>query len=141
MDAMIVRRAFPYVVGTSVVAAIVAGLFLIGSPSAERLRRLDEIRVRDLTQLSHGIDLYWQREEKLPPSIDALATAPGVPFRSTMDPSTSEPYAYRALDATRYELCAVFEAEDADGDYSDRFWAHGVGRTCFELNAEKQRPR
>jgi hypothetical protein len=23
----------------------------------------------------------------------------------------------------------------------DRFWVHGTGRWCFELDAEKQRPR
>jgi hypothetical protein len=136
-----VRRVFPYAVASAVVGAIVAGLVLIGPPTVERMRRLDDIRVRDLTQLSHAVDLYWQREEKLPPSLDALAGAPSVPFRSTTDPSTSEPYAYRALDATHYELCATFEAEDVDGDYNDRFWVHGAGRRCFELNAEKQRPR
>ena len=67
-----IRRAFPYVVGTAVVAAIAAGLVLIGSPSAERMRRLDEIRVSDLMQLSRAVDFYWKREGALPPSLDTL---------------------------------------------------------------------
>ena len=138
---MIVRRAFPFVVGTSMVVAIVTGLILIGSPSAERMRRLDEIRVRDLTQLSHAIDLYWQREGKLPPSLDSLATVPDASFRSTMDPLTSAPYSYRAIDSSRYELCAAFAADNPSPEFSDRFWAHGVGRTCFELDARKRQTR
>jgi hypothetical protein len=142
MDGTMIRRAFPYAVGTAVVAAIVGGLVLVGSPSAERRRRLDEVRVNDLTQLKYAVDLYWNREGTLPPSVDALATMPDARFRSTMDPSTSEPYAYRAIDATRYELCATFETEDAAGrPFGDRFWAHGAGRKCFEVDAQKQLAR
>ena len=135
------RRAFPYVVGTAVVTAIVAGLVLLGSPSSERMRRLDLIRVQDLTQLSYAIDVYWNREEKLPPSLDALARVPNASFRSTMDPSTSEQYSYRAVDVSRYELCATFEAEDTTPEYGSRFWSHPAGRTCFELDAQKHQTR
>jgi hypothetical protein len=138
MDGMTLRGAFPYVVGTAMTAAIAAGLFLIGSPSAERMRRLDEIRVRDLMQLASAIDQYWKREEKLPASLDALAAVPGAAFRSTMDPATAEPYSYRTLDGSRYELCAEFEAQNTDDDYSDRFWSHGPGRKCFEVDARKR---
>lgn len=38
----------------------------------------------------------------------------------------------------RYELCASFETEDADGAYDERFWAHGAGLECFELDAKRQ---
>ena len=132
------RRAFPYLVAASVAAAIVAGLVLIGPPAAERSRRLDLIRVADLRQLARGVDLYWEREQTLPKSVETLATVPDALFRSTMDPSTGEPYSYRAMDGSRYELCATFEAEDGDGNYGDRFWSHGPGRKCFELDAEKR---
>jgi len=132
------RRAFPYIASVAVTAAIAAGLILIGPPSAERSRRLDEVRVGDLTQLASGIDLYWQREGTLPASVDALATVPDAVFRSTMDPSTSEPYAYRSVDNSRYELCASFEG---DGESRDHFWSHGAGRKCFGLDAQKRQPR
>ena len=132
------RRAFPYIVGVAVIAAIGAGLILIGPPSAERSRRLDEVRVRDLTQLAYGIDLYWQREGALPGSVDALATVPDASFRSTMDPATSEPYSYRPVDSSRYELCASFEG---DGESRDHFWSHDAGRKCFELDAQKRQSR
>lgn len=135
------RRAFPYVVGAAVVAAIVTGLVMMGSPSVERMRRLDEVRVRDLMQLTSAIDLYWRREGKLPASLDALATVPNASFRSTMDPATSAPYSYRTIDESRYEMCAAFETENADGEYDNRFWAHPAGRKCFELDAQKRETR
>ena len=91
MDRVTFKSAFPYVVGGCVIAAIVAGLALIGSPWTERSRRLDRIRVMDLSQLAQAIDRYWKQEWKLPASFDALATVPEASFRSTMDPSTAEP--------------------------------------------------
>jgi hypothetical protein len=133
-----IRRAFPYVIGTAVVAAIVTGLILIGSPTEERKRRLDEVRARDLAQLANVVDQYWKREGKLPASLMALATLPGAAFRSAADPLTSQAYSYRVVEASRYELCATFETADA-GEYGDRFWAHGEGYKCFELDAQKQR--
>ena len=133
-----IKRAFPYVVGTAVVAVIVAGLVLMGSPSAARMRRLDQIRVRDLKTLSVSVLVYWQGQGMLPTSVEALATVPNASFRSTMDPSTGEPYSYRVIGGSRYELCATFDAEDVDGEYGDRFWAHGAGRKCFELDVQKQ---
>src|SRR6187402_2282906 len=45
VDGAMIRRVFPYLVGTAVVAAIVAGLVLVGLPSAQRMRRIDQIRV------------------------------------------------------------------------------------------------
>jgi hypothetical protein len=135
------RRAFPYIVGAAVVAAIVAGLVLIGPPSAERSRRLDLIRLADLEQMARGIDLYWGREKVLPPSVATLATVPDALVRSTMDPSTGEPYAYRALAGSRYELCTTFETAAAERNYADRFWSHGIGRKCFELDAAKRQMR
>jgi hypothetical protein len=134
---MMIKRAFPYVVGTAVVAAMVAGLVLIGSPWTARSRRLDRIRVRDLTQLSQAIDRYWKQEGKLPASFDALATVPEASFGSTMDPSTAEPYSYRPMDDSRYEMCATFEADDREDAYSPPFWKHAAGRKCFQLDARR----
>ena len=135
-----IRRVFPYLVGTAVVAAIVAGLVLVGLPSAQRMRRIDQIRVDDLRQLSYAVGAHFGREGRLPASVQALASAPTASFRSTIDPATSEPYSYRVIDQSRYELCATFEAE-VDGDYGSRFWAHDAGRKCFELDAQKQLAR
>ena len=50
----------------AVVAAVVAGLWSIGPPSEQRLRRLDERRVSDLTQLSQAVHWYHTERRALP---------------------------------------------------------------------------
>jgi hypothetical protein len=118
-------------------AAVAAGLVILGSPSDARLRRLDERRVAELRQLARDIDVFWTRRAALPASLDALAGEAGLGERRA-DPDTGEPYAYRAIDATHYELCAVFAAEaGAPGLAPDlAFWAHGAGRHCFTIEAQ-----
>ena len=99
--------------GATVVAAVVFGLALLGSPAEERERRIDDRRVTDLHGIAAAADLYRTRHGRLPASLDDLAAEPG--FRiSTRDPTSSEMYGYRALDDGRYEVCATF-ATDSGG--------------------------
>ena len=120
----------------AVVIAVVSGLVLLGPPSEERTRRLDDRRVNDLRKITRATDLYWTRHGRLPASLDELSQEPGVTLNSR-DPTTPEPYGYRALDAATYELCANFQrgsAEESQGPAKD-FWSHGAGRQCFQLEA------
>jgi hypothetical protein len=116
----------------------VAGLFVLGSPSEERARRLDRRRVADLQAIAAATDLYWTRHSRLPASLDELNAEPGVKI-STGDPAASESYGYQPLDSIRYELCASFEREtEATSRGTARnLWAHGSGRQCFQLEAEE----
>jgi hypothetical protein len=103
MGGMSARALLPYAVGAAVLAAIVTGLVMIGPPSAERKRRLDEIRIGDVIQLSRAIDLYWTPEGRLPLAIETLADVPDAAIRQrTLPPA-------------------------ADGERGDRCWAHGAG--------------
>ena len=94
----------------AVVASVVAGLILLGSPAEERERRIDERRVADLHGIAAATDLYWSRHARLPTSLDDLTTEPGLRI-NTRDPVSSEIYGYRALDSVRYEICATFDRE------------------------------
>ena len=96
--------------GTAVVAAVAVGLVLLGPPSQERERRIDDRRVADLNGIAAAANLYWTRHGRLPASLDELAAEPG-PTISTSDPTSSEMYGYRALDDGRYEVCATFAAD------------------------------
>ena len=121
-----------------VIAAVAMGIFLIGSPAEERVRRLDERRVQDLANIARAVDLYWTRHASLPPSLEELLKEPGGNVRST-DPSTSDLYEYRPLETQAYELCARFEhdSQQAGGPTGDGFWSHGTGRQCFRRDAQK----
>ncbi len=98
---------------TTVILAVAAGLFVLGSPEEQRARRFDDRRVTDLHGITAATDLYWTRHSRLPTSLDELASEPGVRI-STGDPVRSEAYEYRALDDARYEVCASFAQESAE---------------------------
>lgn len=134
MTALSWRQALAGVVVVVVGAAIAAGIFLLGAPSEERARRLDERRIADLQAMSSSVRLYHKKYERLPASREEAAGEPGV-ILETRDPVTDEPYAYRVVDSTTYELCATFDRPSADRVAG--FWSHGAGRQCFTLEAEE----
>jgi hypothetical protein len=129
------RKVLIAIVFTVVVGAIAAGFFLLGTPSEERTRRLDERRLSDLRRLQLATDLYWTRNGRLPLTLDDLAKEAGTGIYSR-DPTSGQPYEYRVKDADTYELCVVFEREQPSGG----FWSHGAGRRCFEITSQKIRP-
>lgn len=116
-----------------VVAAIAASLVVMGPPSAQRDRRLDEVRVQDLAGLERRIDAYAQSHDGLPSDLAAL-TQGNAPLKAT-DPKTGEAYGYERVDDRRYRLCATFSASSAEGNGYDLSWPHGAGRACFERRA------
>jgi hypothetical protein len=128
----------PAVAITAVLASLLAGLFVLGSPQDERARRVDNRRVSDLQGIMAAADLYWTRHSQLPASLAELTAEPGVSI-STADPESSEPYDYQPLDSAQYELCAGFERESGDMAMkpSEDLWAHGPGRQCFQFEAEE----
>jgi hypothetical protein len=125
---------------TLVVASIIAGVILVGSPAQGRRERLDAGRIEDLRRIMLAMDSFWIRNERLPRSIEELVEDPRVQV-NTVDPGSAEPYEYHPLDDETYELCASFDGESpapvrrtpAD------FWSHGPGRQCFELSVDTSR--
>jgi hypothetical protein len=123
---------------TTVAGAIVAGLMVVGSPGNERMRRLDDRRIRDLVAITRAVNGYWTKHARLPSALGELLESPGTAVESR-DPLTGQSYHYGAKGGKTYELCADFQREssDVDADPSSRFWSHGTGRRCFQLEAEE----
>ena len=118
-----------------VAAAVAYGLLEVGPPSDERERRLDERRIEDLRRMARAIDLHWTRTGDLPATLDLLADA--LPRDVTFnDPESGEPYQYRVLTDSRFELCGIFGTDWARPS-EDEFWSHPVGRHCFDLEAHE----
>jgi hypothetical protein len=146
---MMMRRSIAAFAIATVCVTIGVGLFLLGSPGDERLRRLDERRVNDLRALWSAAYAYWARHARLPGSLDELARE--TPYRLTLaDPETGQQYEYRVLGSNAFELCATFRTE-SDPDHVPRepvapkelgpaFWAHRPGRRCFPLDVPEKPP-
>jgi hypothetical protein len=118
------------VVSVVVVAAIAAGVALIGSPTEARFRRLDQRKARDLDFIANAINIYWREHSKLPESIDEVG------LQRSYTPFTGEPCEYRVLGTTKFELCARFDRPSEQAPYGT-FLAHDRGRQCFPREVRK----
>jgi hypothetical protein len=135
-------RAVPPSVLARVAAAVVVivaltGLWLAGAPGVVRKQLLDQRRLRELQMLQVSIDDYYSTRKGLPESLAQMVQANPNTSAMLQDPVTREPYGYRSLDSTNYELCATFDAADSLGPDSRRpstFWSHGAGRKCYRFD-------
>lgn len=129
-----------------VVASLGVGIWIVGSPTEERERRLDARRVQDLIAISDRVQRHAKDTDALPADLASLAQhserqAGRFPQVQLRDPVTREPYEYEVLGPTTFRLCAHFGRASAsrfseDGMESDP-WSHNAGRFCFEREVRK----
>ena len=126
-----------------VIATLGYSVYLVGTPGQQRDVRLDERRIDDLRDISRNIDRFLQLNEAMPESLEDMK-GPRFHVNSIEDPETGVFYEYRVIEGTRYELCAVFTTDNTEGrrgerrSFSDSVWDHGVGLTCFQLEAKAE---
>lgn len=143
-------KFFAYIIIIIITIAVVAGFFIVGSPTEERLRRFDEKKLNDLQLIQGEIIYFWQNKQQLPAGLPELNDS----IRGFIAPSDSqngEPYEYRILGDLKFTLCATFNREsrgasptapravpikqpypatETPGNVSN--WDHPAGRSCFE---------
>lgn len=141
-------------VGVIVLATIIAGFFIIGSPQAIRAQKQDAVRISDLQNIQWQVVNYWQQKEKLPAKLSDL-NDPISGNVIPVDPATKEPYEYRVTGARAFEICATFAkagTNQAGGisrpvepmglgggkDIADN-WQHDAGRVCFDRTIDPER--
>lgn len=127
----------------TVVAAVVAGFVIAGSPVRQREKRFDELRINGLQTIQNEIINYWQNNERLPQNLDALENSISG-FRPPRDPQTDESYEYKIISPLIFELCAKFNAPSSETENRISVpkpvypgeglwnWSHDAGRQCFE---------
>ncbi len=125
---------------TVVVAAVVWGAVLVGSPGTARVRRFDQQRLEDLQtifrevqSLCHDPDIKDKLKRELPETLEELAGLARSERINVLDPETGERYGYTVKGATTYELCATFSLK-RDSDL-EVFWNHPPGKHCFTVDA------
>ena len=129
---MKVNHTAAAVASAVVLAVVVAGLYLGGSPAEQRIRRLDALRVADLQRLVQAVRWFQEQHGFIPEALGEL-TISGSSMRIPTDPESSEPYRYEVTSANSYRLCGVFAAPAVDPG-PDGFWAHGAGEHCFDVD-------
>ena len=133
----------------AVVAVIVYGFSIMGSPQSQRLIRFDQEKIRDLVDIQWQIINFYQQKERLPETLEELKdplTRSSIPE----DPQTSTAYGYAIKGDLTFELCADFNKESQYYEegakspelsqrplrygsiFEDENWTHGAKKTCFE---------
>ena len=126
-----------------VLAGIVSGFIIVGSPNTQRAMKFDEQRVNDLSNIQYQIINYWQRTGKLPLSLQAL-NDPISNFNIPVDPETAKPYEYYGVkinNPNMFSLCATFiGSSSVQASNSPTYpvyealnsdWSHPAGYNCF----------
>ncbi|MBP9773470.1 MAG: type II secretion system protein [Candidatus Peribacteraceae bacterium] len=130
-----------------VIASIVAGFFLIGSPADQRRARLDERRTNDLSQIQNQIVYYWTNKAQLPATLQDLEN-PLEGYASPVDPETGKSYEYSIVSPLTFKLCADFATVSVPSsqtpalpisrDLYSQNWAHAKGNVCFERTIDPE---
>ena len=140
-------RALKVFVGAVILLVLLALVFafsVMGSPGRQRAFQFDQRRASDLQQISYSVNTYWEGKGTLPLNFEELKNLPYLYIQSVQDPRTGEIYEYQTLSDKTFELCAVFETDSAQYQqrakvptpFSEEVWNHGIGRTCFEREAQ-----
>jgi len=130
---MNINRVAAMVTSIAVLIVVIAAFQLLGSPSDQRLQRLDERRVADLRQLAHAVDAYHAQRDALPETLEDLVDGRRL-SRLPTDPSSNEAYRYEILGDERFRLCASF-ALASEPQSPPEFWQHAAGPSCFDFEA------
>ncbi|MBI2041544.1 MAG: hypothetical protein HYT20_00810 [Candidatus Nealsonbacteria bacterium] len=132
-----------WIISFIVLASVIAGFFIIGTPAAQRAKRFDDQRISNLQILQSQIVDYWVRKKSLPQSFSDLENSI-TGFYAPKDPQSDTPYGYKIIDALSFELCAAFKTSSKDFgqnlrvakpyypyDSFQQNWEYKTGETCF----------
>lgn len=133
------KKTWGIVGAVIVLASVVAGFAVIGSPATARKMKFDDRRVSDIQNIRSNIFNYWQMKGSLPKSLDELSNL-NYYSKAPVDPETNAPYEYQPSGPTLFSLCAVFDRSNKSDPYQGRsypeFQVHGEGRTCFPYSID-----
>ena len=153
-------KLLAWAVSFAVLASIVGGFFIMGSPFTLRMKRFDERRVNDLQNIQYQVVNFYQRKGSLPNNLDELKD-PIAGFILPRDPNPADfvgynpgVYGYIKVSDLSFKLCADFSlANDLKIDskgatrptpvfLGDNFsinenWQHISGKQCFDRKIDK----
>lgn len=135
-------KSFAVVSTLAVIAGIVSGFWVLGTPGRQRSIASDQRRLSDLQDVAQT--LYWQSQDRGEAFTLPETLSPGD---LGSDPITQQPYEYNRLTDKTYELCAEFETDTSTYTLrnqpseanADR-WNHSEGRHCFEFDLAEPPP-
>jgi hypothetical protein len=140
-------KKIAWITAAVILASIIYGFFLMGSPVKQRNLRFDEQRVGDLQQIRGDAATYWQQKKMLPGN---LAELNAIGYTVPVDPESGNQYGYSATGSLSFRLCADFKTvlvSPAAGTSTPYYsqaglatmpqdWVHGIGPVCFDTTID-----
>lgn len=139
-----------------ILASVVGGFFIVGTPAEQRRIKFDDQRIGDLQTIQGQIINYWIKKEALPAVLDDLNDSISG-FIVPTDPETKVSYTYKITGQLSFELCATFKTSSKDSSsassggrfaysaypapYYDSFqqnWQHKAQETCFSRTIDPE---
>lgn len=134
------RKIWRIVAGVIILASIVWGFTVLGSPRTQRLYKYDEQKVNDLMNISNQIQSFYGLKGILPKTLDEMSPDYYYPV---VDVQNQKSYEYEKTGDTTYNLCAEFNQASNDGEKMTAprlsypqyggviSWIHPDGYHCF----------
>jgi hypothetical protein len=125
-----------------VLASLIGGFSVMGSPQTQRQIRFDNERESSLQSIQWQIINYWQQKQALPATLADLNDALSG-YAVPTDPQTKASYEYAVVSKTSFKLCANFAQPSMKGMNSQSYpvypelgpentnWQHEAGKACF----------
>jgi hypothetical protein len=127
-----------------IIASIVWGFAVLGSPRTQQLLKYDEQKVNDLQTINSDVISFYQDKGYIPGSLAELASSTDY-YTIPLDEQTGQPYGYILVgqSAKAYQLCATFNkassADTLNNAYNEPMipvgasvsWNHPAGYYCF----------
>jgi hypothetical protein len=106
------------------------GFFGVGTPAHARDVTMDDRRIGSLVTIVARVrsDFVNKHLTTVPATLEGLGLLP----ETLLDPETKQPYEYRTLGGSAFEVCATFVQSES---VSYPTYRHGSGRTCFRRDA------
>ena len=132
-------QVFATVATVAVIFGLVAGFWVLGTPSRQRLIAADRQRLQDIRSTAQKLygKAKGKEDYKLPKTLRENVLA--------QDPLTNQPYFYQRLTEKTYQLCAEFATDSSTYPLQNRSqkrnldkWAHPQGKHCFDFDVTEQ---
>jgi len=144
-----------WIVSAVILASVIGGFFIMGTPATQRELRYDSQKVNDLQNIQYQVLNYYQQKKVLPETLEALED-PLVGSIVPTDPQAKDgfAYTYEKVGALEFKLCATFNQQStgfqegavkpvllsvARYSFESEFWMHDAGLQCFTRTIDPEK--
>jgi hypothetical protein len=141
--------SFAAVAGALVLAVLVGGFVIAGTPMTARLEQWDERKLDDLQTIRAEIGYIVlepsesggrpRLKRPLPKTLEEVVKLAEYSRPQIRDPQTGNLYEYEVIDETHFRLCATFNLS-RDKAY-EVFWNHPAGQHCYVVDVSRTTDR